>query len=149
MSCSRAFAVEPLGVLVGNRHRELLEQLARRSGIPARRARTPETPPAAPAGTARCRPPPSRSCSACDRCWPHLPRDRSGWQVGLAGGGGVAEHAVAQKEAAHAGGRRRLTDGNVSARRLADGDSSIGGSGAADEARVPAIEVGAMRGVSG
>ena len=58
------FRRQPIGVLVRDRHGQLVEQLAAPSGTPARRARTRETRRAGPAGTARCPRPPNRSCSS-------------------------------------------------------------------------------------
>ena len=103
----------------------------RRSRRPARRARTPERRRAGPAGTARCRRPPSRSSRACDRCSPRICRavERVG-EVGLARGGGVAEGhrpsgrlgGAAIERAAPARPRRACCSarGSRRARRVAD-----------------------------
>ena len=89
MPCSRALRCEPVGVLVRNRHGQLVEQLAARSETRAPRARTPETRRAAPAGTARSRRRPSRSSTACGRCSSRICARSSGlarsvWQAAAA-----------------------------------------------------------------
>ena len=136
MSCSRAFATSRSVCSLGIGTASFCEQLRDASRTPARRARTRETRPAAPAGTARCPPPRIDHRQHAIGVGAHLRRDRSDWR---------SRSGTPRRRSEGTWSRSSVRPAALARSRRHGRDELDRRQRTADDARVPARQVGAMR----